>query len=109
MYNSIKEMSLIPSICIDKSLAFEQYVIEYNIYLSPIANFPVPKPTGLTVLYERCFDLVKSRGGQLRIEVKRMHDNHGPIVRMNPSELHIDDPDILQRSLSHLEYILEIY
>lgn len=39
------------------------------------------------------YDLVHRGGGQMTFEIKRMHEKYGPIVRINPEELHIDDPN----------------
>jgi hypothetical protein len=77
----------------------------YRLYLSPIAKFPGPKLAALTLWYEFYFDVIKK--GRYTWKIGEMHDQYGkrdncfrikltrlgPIVRINPFELHIRDQE----------------
>lgn len=62
----------------------------YRLYFSPIAGFPGPKLAALTLWYEFYFDIVLS--GRYQWKIKRLHAQYGPIIRISPFELHVDDP-----------------
>ncbi|KAL2179556.1 uncharacterized protein P884DRAFT_195125, partial [Thermothelomyces heterothallicus CBS 202.75] len=63
----------------------------YNISpFHPLSRFPGPKIAAASYLYEAYYDwILVGRYGKV---IKRMHDKYGPIVRINPDELHCSDP-----------------
>ncbi|KAL4928992.1 cytochrome P450 [Aspergillus undulatus] len=66
-------------------------LVIYRLWLSPLAKFPGPKPAAATLWYETYHDAF--RWGQYTFEIAKMHEKYGPIVRISPHELHINDPE----------------
>ncbi|KAH7380825.1 cytochrome P450 [Cadophora sp. MPI-SDFR-AT-0126] len=63
----------------------------WRLYFSPISHFPGPKLAALTYWYEFYYDLIQR--GRFPFQIQELHDQYGPIVRINPHELHVSDPN----------------
>lgn len=81
----------------------------YRLYFSPLAAYPGPKLAALSNWYEFYWDVIQQ--GQFTFHIQQLHlkygksllsstcqpessfeINAGPIIRITPTELHIDDP-----------------
>ncbi|KAL5325161.1 hypothetical protein ACEPPN_006284 [Leptodophora sp. 'Broadleaf-Isolate-01'] len=65
--------------------------IVYRVYFSPLSKFPGPKLAAATLFYEAYYDVIKQ--GQYTFKIRELHKKYGPIIRISPYELHIDDPE----------------
>ncbi|KAI1078396.1 cytochrome P450 [Whalleya microplaca] len=72
-------------------IGYRVLVSLYNISpLHPLYRFPGPKIAAMSYLYEAYYDWwLLGRYGN---EIRHMHEKYGPIVRINPDELHCNDP-----------------
>jgi cytochrome P450 len=69
-------------------------ILIYRLHFHPLAKFPGPKLAGATYLYEFYYDLYPHKLRYLW-QIEKLHKIYGPIVRINPAHLHINDPDFL--------------
>lgn len=63
----------------------------YRIYFHPLANFPGKKLAVATYWHETFYDVF--RGHQYIWKIREMHEEYGPVIRTNPDDVHIHDPD----------------
>ncbi|KAL4897326.1 cytochrome P450 [Aspergillus ambiguus] len=63
----------------------------YRLYFHPLSKFPGPKLAAITSGYEFYYNVIKR--GMFIWEVEKLHQKYGPIIRINPREIHIKDPD----------------
>lgn len=69
--------------------AHASYLILHRLYFSSISHIPGPKLAAFTWGYEFYYDVVL--GGQYVFKILDLHKQYGPIIRINPSEIHIAD------------------
>ena len=67
----------------------------YRLYLSPISSFPGPKIAAVTLWYEFYYDVILD--GQYLFHLRDLHARYGPIIRINPYELHIADSEFYDK------------
>lgn len=77
----------------------------YRLYLSPLARFPGPRLAALTFWYEYYFDVHKQ--GRFIFHVQDLHRQYGPIVRINPGEIHINDPNFFAEIYHNEKWITD--
>lgn len=63
----------------------------YRLFLSPLSRFPGPKLAAATGWYQSYYELATWAKGHFKI--KDLHDKYGPIVRINPWEISINDAE----------------
>lgn len=64
-------------------------LVFYRLFLHPLRNVPGPKLAAATGWYEFYQDVILD--GHYLKEYPRLHAQYGPIVRMSPNRVHIDD------------------
>lgn len=75
-------------------LAYQVLRAAWNLSpLHPLSRIPGPRLAAATYLPEFYYDTVKF--GRYTQQIRKMHDRYGPIVRINPDEVHCADSSFI--------------
>ncbi|KAH7377150.1 cytochrome P450, partial [Plectosphaerella cucumerina] len=86
------------------ALLYHVLLAVYNVTLHPLARIPGPKLAGMTDLYQMFWCYHNGRSIYYR-KIKEMHDQFGPVVRISPHEVSLQDPeDCLKIYAAHSNY-----
>ncbi|KAL6714742.1 hypothetical protein ACLMJK_008167 [Lecanora helva] len=78
------------------ALAFIVYVLGlyvYRMFFNRLSHIPGPKLAAATLWYEFYYDVILK--GRYTFKIKELHEKYGPIIRISPYEVHIDDPEYI--------------
>ncbi|KAF5381432.1 hypothetical protein D9757_009044 [Collybiopsis confluens] len=64
--------------------------ILYRLFLHPLHKYPGPILAALSGGYQAYFNQI--RGGEWILEIERLHNVYGPVVRVGPNKLHFNSP-----------------
>lgn len=93
-YDAVPKASSIIVYAISIYAIYTILVFIYRVTLHPLARFPGPKLAAGSFWYEFYYDLFPHKLRYLW-KIEELHKRYGPIVRINPIHLHINDPDYL--------------
>ncbi|KAH0566183.1 hypothetical protein GP486_000415 [Trichoglossum hirsutum] len=71
--------------------------IVYRLYLHPLAHIPGPRLAAATDLYGFYFNVISGGGGRFFLQIEKLHQKYGPVVRIAPNEIHLSDPENYDR------------
>ncbi|KAK4235976.1 cytochrome P450 [Achaetomium macrosporum] len=78
----------------------------YRLFFHPLRHIPGPKLVAVTQWMETYYECFKGPGGHFFETYREWHEKYGPIVRIAPNEVHIQDPtfyDILFSQSRHCD------
>ncbi|KAI0836424.1 cytochrome P450-like protein [Hypoxylon sp. FL0890] len=62
-----------------------------RLLFSPLSRIPGPKLAALTYYYQSYYELFPHQG-QFLFKCEELHKKYGPVIRIGPDEVHINDP-----------------
>ncbi len=70
-------------------------LVVYRLLFHPLRRVPGPFFAGITYGYQMYYDVYL--GGQMPRRLVDLHQKYGPIVRIAPDRVHVNDPEFYKR------------
>ncbi|ERS99014.1 Cytochrome P450 family protein [Sporothrix schenckii 1099-18] len=67
----------------------------YRLFFHPLAKVPGPRIAALTSWYCAYYDVYL--GGQYIWKIKQLHEQYGPVLRIMPDVVHVNDPGFIDK------------
>lgn len=74
------------------ALAYTAVLAIYRVYFHPISHIPGPKLAAITYWYQSYYDLWP-HSGRFLWKTAELHEQYGPIIRIGPNEVQVNDKD----------------
>ncbi|KAK2011419.1 cytochrome P450 [Colletotrichum eremochloae] len=88
---------MVPAVALVGLLAYFLGYAIYQLFLNPLRKFPGPKLWAVSyVPYVRLFT-----SGQGHRKILKLHQQYGPIVRVGPTHISINHPDVFEEVKGH--------
>lgn len=66
-------------------------VLIYRAFFHPLSHIPGPFLASITYLYQFKYNLL-SKNSSFYLQIEKLHNQYGPVVRISPHEVHLSDP-----------------
>lgn len=92
----------LPTVGIISAIGFAAYILGltiYRLFFHPLKHIPGPLLARLTYGYQIYYDAIL--GGVLPKKMPALHKKYGPLVRIAPDRVHINDPEFYKRLVNY--------
>jgi hypothetical protein len=78
--------------CVAAVLVWITSLAIYRRFFHPLAKIPGPFWASITHFYIVKYNLFSGRS-QFYLQIEKLHQQYGPVVRISPEEIHLNDPE----------------
>ncbi|KAF2004225.1 putative cytochrome P450 [Amniculicola lignicola CBS 123094] len=75
---------------VSAAVTYIAFKIIQRLYFHPLSDVPGPWYAAISTVNEFWWNCIQS--GQYMFKIEEMHKEYGPVIRINPWEVHINDP-----------------